>query len=64
MNTNLKIARVKCGLTQKELANSVGVTSKYVSLIQRKNLKPSPAVMGKIAKCVGEPVQKLFFSEL
>lgn len=36
MNTNLKIARVKCGLTQKELANSVGVTSKYVSLIERK----------------------------
>lgn len=44
----------------KELANSVGVTSKYVSLIERKNLKPSPAVMEKISKCVGEPIQKLF----
>lgn len=63
MNTNLKIARVKCGLTQKELAHSVGVTNKYISLIERKNLKPSPLIMEKISDCLNEPVQKLFFSE-
>ena len=47
MNTNLKIARVKCGLTQKELANSVGVTSKYVSLIERKKFEAIPGGYGK-----------------
>lgn len=64
MNTNLKIARVKRGLTQKELANNIGVTNKYVSLIERKNLKPSPVIMEKISKCLEEPVQELFFSDM
>ncbi len=63
MNANLKIARVKCGITQKELAHSVGVTNKYISLIERKGIKPSPAVMEKIAQCVEESVQELFFNE-
>ena len=64
MNTNLKIARVKRGLTQKELANNIGVTNKYVSLIERKNLKPSPVIMEKISNCLEEPVQELFFSDM
>lgn len=64
MNTNLRIARIKCGLTQKELAHRTGITGKYISEIERKGLKPSPVVMEKIAKCVEETVQELFFNEV
>ena len=52
------------GMTQKELANSVGVTNRYISLIERKNLIPSADVMKKISKCLGVSVQTLFFEKL
>lgn len=64
MNKELRIARIKSNLTQKELASAVGVTNKYISLIERKNLTPSPDIMQKISKCVDVPVQALFFDNL
>lgn len=64
MNKTLKIARVEKGITQKELASQVGVTSKYISLIERNDLRPSPDIMRKISKCVDVSVQDLFFSEV
>lgn len=64
MNKTLKIARVEKGITQKELASHVGVTSRYISLIERNDLKPSPDVMQKISKCVDVSVQDLFFNEV
>ena len=64
MNKELRIARIRVGMTQKELANSVGVTNKYISLIERKNLTPSADVMKKISKCLGSSVQTLFFEKM
>lgn len=64
MNKELRIARIKANLTQKELASAVGVTNKYISLIERKNLIPSPDIMQKISKCVDVSVQALFFDNL
>lgn len=61
MNDVLKVARIRKGITQKELAVSIGVTSKYISLIESKDIKPSPNIMQKIASCVDVPVQELFF---
>lgn len=64
MNKELKIARIKVGLTQKQLATSVGVTSKYISLIERNDIKPSPKVMQKISDCLNVSVQNLFFEKV
>ena len=63
MNSVMKIARIKKNITQKDLAVMVGVTGKYISLIESKNKKPSPELMQKISNCVGVSVQELFFSE-
>lgn len=35
MKNNLKIARVSLSMTQKELANKVGVTRQTISLIEK-----------------------------
>lgn len=64
MNKKLRIARIEANLTQKELASAVGVTNKYISLIERKNLIPSPDIMQKISKCVDVSIQALFFDDL
>ena len=64
MNKNLRIARTKKGISQKELAVKVGVTNKYISLIESKGLKPSAEVMWKISKCVDASVQELFFYDM
>lgn len=64
MNKELRIARIRVGMSQKELANFVGVTNKYISLIETKNLIPSADVMKKISKCLGVSVQTLFFEKL
>ena len=62
MNKKLKIARIEAGISQKQLATSVGVTSKYISLIERSNAKPSPKVMQKISDYLNVSVQELFFN--
>ena len=63
MNRNLKIARIKCNLTQKELAKSVGITNKYLSQIETgKSKNPSKPLMEKIAKVLNYSVQELFFN--
>lgn len=61
MNLNLKIARIKAGMTQGELAKKVGVTTRYISCIETKGNKPSPKVMEKIADALDVTVQDLFF---
>lgn len=63
MNTTLKLARIKKGLSQKEVAACAKITSKYMSKIECEGLLPSPATMKKISACLGVSVQELFFSE-
>ncbi len=64
MNLNLKIARIKKNLTQVELAERVGVTSKYLSQLETGTAKnPSKSLMEKLAEALDSTVQVLFFSE-
>lgn len=63
MNSNLRIARIRAEMTQKELAMKVGITNKYLSQIERGiSVNPSKPVMERIAKELGASVQELFFS--
>ncbi|WP_035051625.1 helix-turn-helix transcriptional regulator [Carnobacterium pleistocenium] len=62
MNINLKVARVKKNLTQKDLAKKVGVTNKYLSQIENGvSNNPSNDLMIRLAKELGCSVQELFF---
>jgi len=61
VNIKLKIKRMEKGLSQKELASIVGVTSQSISEYERGNTNPSYENMKKISKALDAPVQELFF---
>lgn len=63
MNRVLKFARINSDLTQKELALRVGVSSKYISILETNGKIPSPQLMKKISAEVQVSVQQLFFEE-
>lgn len=63
MNKVLKFSRIEKGMTQKQLAAYVGVTGKYISIIERNDIRPSAKVMKAISDCLEVSVQNLFFSE-
>lgn len=64
MNKHLKMARINTELTQKELAERVGITNKYLSQLERGvSCNPSKQVMERIAKELNGTVQELFFNE-
>ena len=61
---NLKLARIKMGLTQKQLAQLVGLSNVTISHIEKGNDDTvTKATMVKIAKALNTTVQELFFSE-
>jgi len=60
----LKIARVKKGWTQDELAKNSGVGRVTISNIERKGIENIPVyTLRKIAKALDTTVAELFFSE-
>lgn len=62
MNKKLRIARLIKGYNQKELAEKVGVTSKYISRLETTGVYPSPELMMKLAEELDFSVQELFFN--
>lgn len=64
MGLNLKIARIKKRLTQKELADVVEVSRDYIASLENGRAKnPSIELMKKLSKALNVPVTELFFSE-
>lgn len=61
---NVKLARIKAGLTQKELAALVGLSNVTIVKIEKGNYDSiTRATMIKIAKALNSDVQTLFFNE-
>lgn len=61
---NVKLARIKAELTQKELAALVGLSNVTIVKIERGNYDSvTRATMIKIAKVLNSTVTELFFSE-
>lgn len=58
---NLKIKRIQKGLSQKELAERVGLTNQSISDYETGKLNPSYEVMKRISKELDSPVDELFF---
>jgi len=56
-------SRKRLGLTQEELAESVGVTRQTIIAIEKGNYTPSVALALKLASLFKEPVEKLFYEK-
>lgn len=64
MNMNLKLARIKKGLTQRQLGKLVGLSNVTISHIENSNSdNVTKSIMLKIAKALDATVQELFFDE-
>jgi len=59
---NLKVKRIKNKLSQKELAEKVGVKSQTISDYESGRINPSFKKMKKIAKELDSTVDELFFN--
>jgi transcriptional regulator with XRE-family HTH domain len=60
---NVKILRATKQISQKQLANLIGVTPAYLSMIENNSKKPSLSLVEKICKTLEIPLN-IFFSEL
>lgn len=56
---NVKKYREKCGLTQEQLSEIAGISSDYLSEIERGKKTPSIKRLFKIAEALGIPAYKL-----
>ena len=53
--------RTVAGMTQENLAHSIGVSRQTVIAIEKGNYSPSVLLALKIARCFKTPVEKVFF---
>jgi len=58
-----KLMRTASGLGQKEVADQLGVTSNYISLIENGKREPSLAFLRNLAKALNVPVGLFFLWE-
>ena len=60
-NINLKIARVRKGLSQQELSEKTNVSKQYISLLETGQAKnPSLSIMKKIAEVLEVSIGEIF----
>ena len=59
----LKGIRVANGITQKKMAEELGVTVQYLNRVEKGLVDPRRSLMIKISKALNTPVQELFFNE-
>ena len=48
----VKVARIKAGKTQVELANSLGVKQSYIAKIEGKSYKPTHQLLARVVKAL------------
>ena len=58
----LKEAREKCGKTQKEVAESVGIQQSTLANYETGMRVPRDQIKERLAACYGMTVQELFFN--
>lgn len=60
VGARLRMLRIRCGLSQRELARRAGVTNGMVSLIEQNRVSPSVASLRKILQGVPIPLAEFF----
>lgn len=63
MKNNLKVWRAENNITQKGLADAVGVSRQSINAIETGRYEPSTALALKIAQVLNTSVEKLFSLE-
>lgn len=63
LGTAIKLIRTSSGLKQKEIAERLGVTSNYISLVESGNREPSVSLLKRLARVLGVPVGLFFLWE-
>lgn len=63
MRLNLKIARIKKGLSQEELSKMIDISRTTYRNIESGKTEPKRNVMEKLSKVLDTPIMDLFFSE-
>ena len=61
MRNNIRELRKKLGLTQEELARTLGVTRQTINSIENDKYNPTLELAMKLAKTLGAPVEQVFF---
>ena len=64
MNSSLKELRIKQGMTQKEMADKLGITKSSWAMYERGERVPRDEIKVKIAKFFGTTVEPLFFANI
>jgi putative transcriptional regulator len=60
IKNNLSILRAKKGITQQDLANSIGVTRATVNSMERGNYNPSLELAFRLSHYFKKDIQKIF----
>ncbi|OCA90022.1 helix-turn-helix transcriptional regulator [Pradoshia sp. D12] len=63
MENLVKVARVRVGLTQQQLAEAVGITRQTVSLIEKGKYNPSLKLCLQICYTVNTKLDEIFWIE-
>jgi putative transcriptional regulator len=61
LSNRLREAREAQGWTQAELAMRIGVSRKTINTVENGVFIPSTLIALKLARALGEPVERLFF---
>ena len=61
MKNNVKFVRMKAGVTQEQLAKSVGVTRQTIGLIEKGDYNPTLSLCIAIAKALEKTLDELFW---
>lgn len=62
-NMNIKLARVERGMTQKALAEAVGISRQTMNAIEQGDYNPTIRLCRKICKVLGKSLDELFGEE-
>lgn len=60
LGNNLKRIRTERGISQSDIAKSLGVSRGFVSNIENGKRNPTLATISKLAKAIGVPTEELF----
>jgi putative transcriptional regulator len=60
LTNRVREAREACGWTQAQLAERIGVSRKTVNTVENGVFVPSTVIALKMARALGEPVERLF----
>lgn len=56
----IREARIRCGMSQQELAGAIGVSDKTISAYEVGRIEPPLQVLGKLSQATAHPVTYFF----